>query len=236
MKLLLNSGILRYINILFGASLFFAFFSVFIGFICFILFLICFISLYLVGYFFRTEDRILNESFIVSPTDGKVLDIQIIQTLPDILNYTNTKPYQLILIESGFNRIYFKYSPVDGIVEDIFVFTPRSINKNSNFAHKNYRTYVCFKILIYNQINKKNTKKDKEYIFIVNEVLFAERNYNLYYLYVNKGEIVNKGDLLICNHFYSILWLYIPQLEKLEVKLKKRQSLFYKETSLVVSI
>lgn len=230
MKILLNSGVVKYINIFFFLSLFFAFLSVLVGFIFFGFFVVSFSSLYLIGYLFRTEDRVLNKNLMVSPTDGKVTSIHMEKELPDFINKQNITykgNYTVITIRSFFNDTYYKYAPADCYIEQLNIFPPQTISKHSNFKHKNYRTYISFKLRLKgSDTNGENFK----YVIIVMEILFADKNYDIYNLYVKVGDELNKGDMLVCSHFYSMLWIY---LEEQELNIQKGQSLFYKETSLL---
>lgn len=222
MKILLDSGIMSYINILFFITLGCAFFTSIIGFVFFIFFLISFLSMYFVFYCFRLEDRIINHSSIVSCSDGKITEIRNFENLPDIINnHDKYHNYQGINIYSGINNIYFKHSPCDGVIEDIQFYEPRSINKNSNFPHKKHHSYVVFTI-----VNKKQEK-----IFLIIEYLFIDQKKKSHNLYVNIKDEINKGDLLICTHFFSNIWLLIPS--EYKIKVCKNQSLLYNETSII---
>jgi hypothetical protein len=164
--------------------------------------------------------RIIKEGKYVSPTDGRVVAIEEVNNLPDIIeNHKKYTNYLSITIVSHINNVYFKYAPCDGIIDEIVIFNPKAIDKNSNFLHKIHRTYISLHLLTEN----------KEKIFIVVEVLFADKNYDLYTLYVEKGIKFKKGDVLLCVHFYSKLFLYIPH-QPLQIQLN--QSLFYHETLL----
>lgn len=228
MKILLDSGVVKYMNVFFLLSLFFAFLSSLVGFIFFGFFMISLSALYLLGYLFRTDERILSNGSIVSPTDGKVVSIQVVNELPDIINTANINyhgSYNMIVINSSLNNTYYKFSPADCVVESINIFFPKMINKNSNFIHKNYRTYISFKLRLINP-----AKTEIDYIMMIVEVLFADKNYNVYNLYVKEGETLKKGDLMICAHFYSNTWIYLKQQE---INVQKGQSLFYKETNII---
>lgn len=212
---------MRYVNILFFVTFVFALLTVILGFISFIFFAISFISLYVIMYFFRAEDRITHRAPVVSPSDGRITSITSHKLLPDILpNYKSYKDYICVSIVSNFNNIYFKYAPCDGVIEDIKVLNPHTINKHSNFTHKPHRTYVVFHIL----------HLEKTHVFLVVEVLFADRNYDLYTLYVQKGSKVKKGDMLICAHLYSKVLVFLPSHD---INVQMGQSLFHNETPLV---
>jgi hypothetical protein len=232
MKILLDSGVTRYIFTLFFINILFAFLTALLGIIFFVFFLISFCTLFGVGYFFRTEERIINENSIVSPTDGLIKEIVFLEKLPDII--TNNEQYQKyhsILMVSNLNNLYFKYTPCDGKIEDIQIFLPRHIPKNSNFVHKNYRTYLSIHII--KDFNKKSSNKNKEKqesVFLIFELLCADEYHNLYNLYINKGDIVTKGQMLLCAHFYSLTYLLVPG--NYDLKIHQNQSLFSRETAI----
>lgn len=224
--LLFDSGIMKYFILLFFISLIFGLITAMIGFIGFIFLLISLILIISVGYLFRYEKRITHESFYVSPTDGKIIHIENnIKSLPDIIENNNIymeNPYSLLIISSDIQNIFFKTSPCDGIIEDINIINPKTINKHSNFTHKSYRSYIIINIKI-----KKNNKYKN--IFLIFEILYLDKENNLYKLYVNKNQKIQKGDLLICLHFYSKIYMYLPVSS---IKNLLNQSLFYSETSI----
>jgi hypothetical protein len=222
--LLLDSGISQYLIFLFFLNLVFGIVTAIIGFIGFIF---LFVSLFLIlsiGYLFRYEKRLASESFYVSPTDGKIIYVNNnLPNLPDIINksFYEKSPYSLLMIKSDIQNTFFKISPCDGVIEDIIIMPPRTI-KNSNFVHKSHKTHILINIAI----DKDNEKKN---LFLVFEVLYLDKDYDLYKLYVEKNQKISKNDVLICVHFYSIIYMYIPSDF---IKNSVNQSLFYTETSL----
>ena len=221
MKILLDSGVMRYINILFFLSLLFALFASILGFVFFIFFTITFLSIYGTVYLFRYEDRIISNGELVSPADGNIIHISNLEILPDIItNYKNYNHYTCLIIQSSFNNIYFKHAPCGGVIKDIKILAPKSIDKKSNFLHKSYKQYIIIEILTNNNEN----------IFLIIEAIFADENYNCYYLYVEKDMEVIKGQILICVHFYSKLFFLFPTSP---LKVQNNQSLLYKEISIV---
>jgi len=221
MKILLNSGVMTYINLLFFLSLLFSLFASILGFIFFIFFTITFLCIYGTVYLFRYEDRIINNGDLVSPSDGNVINIINMEILPDIItNYKDYNNYTCVVIKSSFNNTYFKHAPCGGVIQEIKILPPKTIDKKSNFTHSSYKTYIIIEIL--------NNKKEN--VFLIMEVIFADQNHNCYYLYVEKDMEVVKGQLLICLHFYSKLFLLFPT-QVLQVQ--NNQSLLYKETCIV---
>lgn len=224
--LLLDSGILQYFIFLFCLNLVFGIVTAIIGFIGFIFLLISLILFCSIGFLFRYEKRLTNDNFYVSPTDGKIIYTQDnIKDFPDIIenyNLYNSQTYSLVKIKSNVQNTYFKISPCDGIIEDIQIIPPRTIGKNSNFSYKSHRFYIIINIAV----NENNIKKN---VFLLFEILYLDKDYDLYKLYVEKNQKVIKGDILICTHFYSIINIYLPVNS---IKNSVNQSLFYGETSI----
>lgn len=219
MIIFLNSGLMKYITTLSVLTVLFAFLINIIGIIGFIFFAICFCLIGAIFYFFRSEERIIKEGLYVSPTDGRVNNISKIDILPDIIdNNSKYNNYTVINMTSNLNNIYFKYSPCDGTIINIKTFFPGSIGKASNFIHTKHKNHLVMTIM-----NEK-----KENVFLIFELLFLDKNHNLYTLYVENGTKIKKGDMLLCAHFYSKIFLYIPQNKPL--KIQSGQSLLYKET------
>jgi hypothetical protein len=225
--LLLDSGILQYFFFLFFLNIIFGLITAMIGFIGFIFLLISLIILVGVGYLFGYEKRITHEDFYVSPADGKIININNnIEKLPDIIEnsavYNNLTPYSFLTIESNIQNNFFKTSPCDGVIENITIIPPKTINKNSNFVHKTHKVYIILNITFEEENKKKN-------LFLIFEVLYLDKDYDLYKIYVEKNQKIQKGDILICVHFYSKIYMYIPTNA---IKNSLNQSLFYSETSI----
>ena len=224
--LLLDSGILQYFILLFILNLIFGIITAMIGFVGFVFLLISLVLLVSIGYLFRYEKRINHENFYVSPADGKITKIQDNVHLPDIIEnsnfYTKNQAYSHLIIESPIQNNFFKTSPCDGVIEDIKIIPPRTINRNSNFIHKNHRSYILINIGFEKDGEKKN-------LFLIFEIYYLDKDYDLYKLYIEKNQKVEKGDLLICVHFATIIHVYLPVNS---IKNSPNQSLFYNETSI----
>ena len=225
--LLLNSGILQYFLFLFFLNIIFGVVTAMIGFIGFIFLFISLIALFGIGYLFGYEKRITHEDFYVSPTDGKIINIQNnMEKLPDIIensnSYNNLSDYSFLTIESNINHNFFKTSPCDGTIENITIIPPKTINKNSNFIHKSHKVYITIHMSFEKDKEKKN-------LFLIFEILYLDKDYDLYKLYVEKNQKIQKGEILICVHFYSKIYMYIPTNL---IKNSVNQSLFYSETSI----
>jgi hypothetical protein len=225
MILILNSGIIRYLIIFIIINLFCGILTAILGFFGFILLFLSLLITYCLLYLFRYEDHVIditNNNLYVSPTDGKIAKITYnIDYLPDIIeNYEEYKKkynYSLIEIQSNLSHVFFKTSPCDGVINKIKIIKPRTININSNFKHLPYRKYVTFEI-----INNK-----KEIVILIFEIPYIDKNFDLYKIYVEEGETVKQDNILICVHFYSYIYFYLPASS---VKNTINQSLFYGET------
>jgi hypothetical protein len=225
MILILNSGVIKYFIIFLFINLFCGILTVILGFFGFLLLFLSLIITYFIIYLFRYEDHVIdinNNNLYVSPTDGRIVKItENIGILPDIIEnnqeYIKKNTYTLIEIQSNLNNIFFKTSPLNGIINKIKIIEPRTININSNFKHLSHRKYIIFEIE-----NQKN-----EILILIFEIPYVDKNFNLYEIYVKEGDTVKQDTILICIHFYSYIFFYVPAAS---IKNTINQSLFYGET------
>lgn len=221
MQILFNSGVIGYVNILFFSTVLFAFLTALAGFTCFIFFILSLLGIYFIVFLFRKEDRVIASGEILSPSDGYVKSIEENIKIPKFIEEENENLFHSIKIFSNLLQVYFKFSPCDGKIEDIKIFLPGTIKNFYDFPINKYRSYVIIKI----------KTKNNSFIYFLFEILFIDKNYDLYYIYVKKNEEIKKGDLLICIHFHSFLYMFIPNDKK--ILIKKKSSLLYSETIIV---
>ncbi|OED45471.1 hypothetical protein AB836_01065 [Rickettsiales bacterium (ex Bugula neritina AB1)] len=210
-----DSGIAKYIIWLSILNFFLSFLSLFFGISMFFFYSISFILIILIFYLFRADERkIFQNNGIIAYGDGDILDNYVLS--PEI--FGNNDDYNCLEIKSNFSNIYFKYAPVNGKIIDIIEFygyEKKSFNYNINISKSN--KYVGFQI-----------QNEKDFFFILFEVLHIDKNYSMYKIYVEKNTDISQGDLIFCSHFYSKSYFFIDK--KYSLLVHKGEKVLYKQT------
>ena len=142
--------------------------------------IVCFLTSLCMIYFFRDPDLNKNKfKGIISPTDGKIVSIQ-----------KNTLGEQEIDIYSSLTDKYVKYSPIEGEIQNITVFS-----KNNKELQGGIEIEI---------VNKKYSIR----ILILNNKYISNREVESY---VNVGDIVNQGDRICIVEFASSIRIYLKK-------------------------
>lgn len=183
-----------------------------------LVYIFSFITLFVL-YFFRDPERyaINSENILVSPADGTILNIEILEKLPDefdnYIDISKTKYYKISIFMNIFN-VHVNRAPIDGILEKIKYikgkFFNASLDKASEFNERN----IFFEKTIHNE----------KIIFVQIAGLIARR----IRCDVQENTQIKKQQKLGIIRFGSRVDLYLP--ENYQIMVTKGQKTISGET------
>lgn len=183
-----------------------------------LVYIFSFITLFVL-YFFRDPERyaITNENILVSPADGTILNIEILENLPDefdnYIDISKTKYYKISIFMNIFN-VHVNRAPIDGLLEKIKYikgkFFNASLDKASEFNERN----IFFEKTIHNE----------KIIFVQIAGLIARR----IRCDVQENTKIKKQQKLGIIRFGSRVDLYLP--ENYQIMITKGQKTISGET------